>query len=150
EMSTRQNIATWLPHGRVLRGWTRCASGDTVEGTAWIEDGIGDYRAAGAIVAMPFFLALKAQAFHLAKRTCEGLDVINEAEALVERSGARLWCVELHRLRGVCLAATGADAARIEASFRAAIRTAREQKSISLAQRAERTYEEYRRQKVVR
>jgi hypothetical protein len=150
EMSTRQNIATWLPHGRVLRGWTRCASGDTAEGTAWIEDGIGDYRAAGAIVAMPFFLALKAQAFHLAKRTCEALDVINEAEALVQRSGARLWCVELHRLRGVCLAATGADAARIEASFCAAIRTAGEQKSISLAKRAERTYEEYRRQKVVR
>ena len=145
EMSTRQNIATWQPHGRILRGWARCASGDIAEGIAWIEDGIGDYRAAGAIVAVPFFLALKAQAFHLANRTSEALDLINEAEALVERSGALLWCVELHRLRGMFLAATGADAARIEASFCAAIRTAREQKSISLAKRAERTYEEYRR-----
>ena len=144
-MSTRQNIATWQPHGRILRGWARCASGDIAEGIAWIEDGIGDYRAAGAIVAVPFFLALKAQAFHLANRTSEALDLINEAEALVERSGALLWCVELHRLRGMFLAATGADAARIEASFCSAIRTAREQKSISLAKRAERTYEEYRR-----
>jgi tetratricopeptide (TPR) repeat protein len=67
EKSTRQNIATWLPHGRVLRGWARCASGDTTEGIAWIEDGIEDYRAAGAILAMPFFLALRAEAFYLSR-----------------------------------------------------------------------------------
>jgi predicted ATPase len=84
EMSTRQNIATWQPHGRILRGWARCASGDIAEGIAWIEDGIGDYRATGAIAAMSFFLALKAQAFHQANRTCEALEAINEAEALVE------------------------------------------------------------------
>jgi tetratricopeptide (TPR) repeat protein len=147
EMSTRQNIATWLPHGEVLRGWARSASGDTAEGIASIEDGIGGYRAAGAILATPFFLALKAEAFHLANRTSEALEAINEAEALVQRSGARLWCVELHRLRGMFLAATGADGARIEASFCAAIRTAREQKSVSLEKRAEATYAEYRRQK---
>ena len=35
----------------------------------------------------------------------------------------------------------------VEAAFSAAIRTAREQKSISLAKRAEATYAEYRRQK---
>ena len=114
---------------------------------ALIEDGIGDYRAAGAILAMPFFLALKAQAFHLAKRTCEALDVINEAEALVERSGARLWCVELYRLRGVFLAALGAEESQIEASFCKAIRIAKEQKSISLTKRSERAYGEYRWQK---
>ena len=147
EMATRQNIATWLPHGKVLRGWARCASGDTADGIAWIEDGIGDYRADGAILAVPFFLALKAEAFHLANRTCEALEAINEAEALVERSGARLWCVELHRHRGVFLAAMGADETQIEASFCAAIRIAREQKSVSLEKRAEGTYAEYRRQK---
>ncbi len=146
EMSTRQNIATWLPHGKVLRGWARSASGDTAEGIATIEDGIGDYRAAGAILATPFFLALKAEAFHLANRTCEALEAINEAEALVERSGARL-CVELHWLRGVFLTALGADETKIEASFCEAIRIAKEQKSVSVEKRAEATYAEYRRQK---
>jgi predicted ATPase len=147
EMSTRQNIATWQPHGRVLRGWARCAFGDIAEGIAWIEDGIGDYRAAGAIAAMPFFLALKAQAFHQANRTCEALEAINEAEALVERSGTRLWCAELDRLRAVFLAAIGTDDTQIEASFNAAIRIAKGQKSISLEKRTEATYAEYRRQK---
>jgi hypothetical protein len=47
----------------------------------------------------------------------------------------------------VFLAAVGADETQIEASFCAAINTAREQKSISLEKRAEGTYAEYRRQK---
>ena len=55
---------------------------------------------------------------------------------------------ELHRLRGVFLAAVGADETQIEASFCAAINTAREQKSVSLEKRAEGTYAEYCRQKV--
>jgi hypothetical protein len=54
---------------------------------------------------------------------------------------------ELHRLRGVFLAAAGADETQIEASFCAAINIAKEQKSISLATRAEATYAEYCRQK---
>jgi hypothetical protein len=40
-----------------------------------------------------------------------------------------------------------ADEAHIEASFSEAIRTAKEQKSVSLQKRAEATYAEYRRQK---
>jgi hypothetical protein len=47
----------------------------------------------------------------------------------------------------VFLTAIGADEAQIEASFSAAIRIAKEQKSISLEKRAEGAYAEYRRQK---
>ena len=96
---------------------------------------------------MPYLLALKAEALHLADRTSEALEAIKEAEALVERFEERCWCAELHRLRGVFLAAIGADETQIEASFCAAIRIAKEQKSISLEKRAEATYAEYRRQK---
>jgi hypothetical protein len=96
---------------------------------------------------MPLLLALKAESLYLADRTSEALEAINEAEALAERFEERYWCAELHRLRGVFLAAMGADEMQIEASFRAAIRTAKEQKSVSLEKRAEGTYAEYRRQK---
>ena len=70
-----------------------------------------------------------------------------EAEALVERFEERWWSAELHRLRGVFLTAMGADETKIETSFCAAISTAKQQKSVSLATRAEATYTEYRRQK---
>jgi tetratricopeptide (TPR) repeat protein len=147
ELSTRQNFAIWLPIGAVLRGWARSASGETDEGISWIEDGIEDYRATGSMVFLPFFLALKAEALHLADRAFEALEAIKEAEALAERSEERWWSAELHRLRGVFLSAIGTDETQIEASFCAAIRTAKEQKSVSLAKRAEATYVEYRRRK---
>jgi predicted ATPase len=147
ELSTRQNFAIWLPIGAILRGWARSASGDTDEGILWVEDGIEDARAAGAMVMLPYFLAGKAEALHLADRTSEALEAISEAEALVERSGERWWCAELHRLHGVFLTTMGADETQIEASFCAAIRIAKEQKSVSLEKRAEATYAEYRRQK---
>jgi hypothetical protein len=150
ELSTRLNFATWLPGGAILRGWARSASGDTAEGIAWMEDGIRDSRASGTVLALPYYLGLKAEALHLADRTSEALEAIEEAEKVVERSAERQWCAELHRLRGVFLTAIGADEAHIEASFCAAIRTAKEQKSVSLAKRAETSYTEYIHQKASR
>jgi predicted ATPase len=147
ELSTHHHYAQWLAVGSILRGWARGASGETSDGISWIEDGIGNYRATGAVLAITFYLALKAEALYLADRTTEALEVLNEAEALAERFDQSFWCAELHRLRGGCLAAMGADEARIEASFGEAIRIAKQQKSLSLAKRAEATYAEYHRQK---
>jgi tetratricopeptide (TPR) repeat protein len=147
EVSTRENFALWLAIGVVYRGWARSALANTAEGIPWIDDGIEDYRATGAILEVPYFLTLKAEALHQANRTSEALEAIREAEALVERSEERWCCVELHRLRGVFLAALSADETQIEASFCQAIRIAKEQKSVSLEKRAEGTYSEYRRQK---
>jgi hypothetical protein len=53
----------------------------------------------------------------------------------------------LYRLRGVLLAALGAEEIQIEAWFSEAIRVAKEQKSVSNEKLAEATYAEYRRQK---
>ena len=100
ELSTRYNFAFWLAEARALCGWARSASGDTIEGLSWIEQGIEDYRAAGALVGLSIWLAMDAK----------------ETE--------------------------------IEASFRGAISTAKQQKANSLLARAETTYAEYRRQKV--
>jgi hypothetical protein len=136
---------TWLEER--FFGVGRCALGDTAEGIPRIEQGIIDYRATGTVLGLPHYLALKAEALHLADRTAEALEAINEAEVLVERFENRYSCAELHRLRAVFLAAMGADETQIEDSFGAAVRIAREQKSVSLEKRAETTYEEYRRQK---
>jgi len=99
------------------------------------------------VLAMPYYLLLKAEALHLADRTSEALGAVSEAQSLAEKFEQRSCCADLLRFRGVFLATLGADEAQIEASFHEAIRTAREQKSASLEKRAEGTYEEYRRQK---
>ena len=92
-------------------------------------------------------LAYKAEALYLANRTSEALEAINEAEALAERFEHRSAFSELHRLRGVFLATLGGDETQIEASFCAAINTAKQQKAVSLEKRAEATHAEYLRQK---
>jgi hypothetical protein len=143
ELSTRQHFEHFLALGMIYRGWARSASGDATEGISWIEDGIRDYRAGGSVLMVPLGLAIKAEALHLAKRTSEALDATSEADALSERFEGRWLSSELHRFRDVSLAAMGADEAQIEASFRAAISTAKKQKLISLAKRAEESYAEY-------
>src|SRR5262249_47572673 len=103
ELSTRQNFASWLAGGEVLRGWARCALGDTPEGVSWILAGIDDWQATGSMLLVPYLLALKAEGLHLADRASEAPEAIIEAEAVIERREERWWCAELRRLRGVFL-----------------------------------------------
>jgi predicted ATPase len=147
ELCTRHNFLYFLAVGAIYRGWARSASGDTVEGIPWIEQGIRGFRATGAVLVLPFWLSLKAEALYLADRTSEALEAIGEAEKVTEKSEERRWFAELHRLRGVFLTAISADQTQIEASFCEAIRIAKKQKAISLEKRAEATYAEYHRQK---
>jgi predicted ATPase len=147
ELSTRHHFAHFLTLGSIYRGLARSASGNTAEGIPWIEQGIRDLRVTGTLLDLPFHLAHKAEALHLADRTSEALEAINEAVAIAERFEHGYCSAELHRLRGVFFAALGADETQIETSFCEAIRIAKEQKSVSLQKRAEATYAEYRRQK---
>jgi hypothetical protein len=147
ELSARQGFAQWLAVGTLFRGWARSVSGDTAEGICLIEEGLKNLWATGTMVTTPLLLALKAEALHLANHTTEALKAIREAETSAEKRQERWWCAELHRLRGVFIAAIGGEEVQIEASFCDAIRIAQEQKSISLEKRAEATYAEYRRQK---
>ena len=54
ELSTRHNFVFWLAIGAIWRGWARSASGNTAEGIPWIEQGIRDFRATGAVLGLPF------------------------------------------------------------------------------------------------
>ena len=144
ELSTRHNFALWLAGAEILDGWARSATGRAGEGIARIEDGMRNYRTSGTMLRMPHYLALKAEALHLAGRTSEALDAIAEAEAVVERFEERGSSAELCRLRGLLLVALDANDPQIEASFREAINIAKQQRSTSLATRAEAAYREYR------
>jgi tetratricopeptide (TPR) repeat protein len=147
ELSTRQVFPFWLAGGQALRGWAWSASGNTAEGIAWIAEGIADWRTTGGRLVVPYWLALKAEALHVEDRIPDALETIREAEALADASGEHWWRAELYRLRGIFLAAMGADESQIETAFDEAIHTAQQQKSISLKKRAEATRAAYRRQK---
>ena len=97
---------------------------DTAKGIPWIEQGIRDVRATGTVPGLPGWLALKAEALHLANRSAEALEAIREVEVLAERFENRYWCAELLRLRAVFLATLGAGETQIKASFCEAVNQA--------------------------
>jgi predicted ATPase len=147
ELSMGHHFASWLAVGEILQGWVCSVSGHAAAGVLRIEQGMNDWRATGSTFGVPFWLALKAEALYLANRTPEALAAIKEAEGCIERSEERFWSAELQRFHGVFLTALGGEETEIETSFCAAIRIAKEQKSISLVKRAEASYAEYRRKK---
>jgi hypothetical protein len=75
--------------GPFHRGWALSASGKTTEGIAWIEDGIRDLRATGAVVGLASHLRVKAEALYLADRTSEALEALSQGEVMLERTGER-------------------------------------------------------------
>lgn len=68
---------------------------------------LGYWRASGAETMVPYFLGQLAEAFRLAGRHGEALDVANEALALAEHIGERCHDAELFRIRGEARLALG-------------------------------------------
>jgi class 3 adenylate cyclase/predicted ATPase len=124
-VGNEHGLPTILGTGLILQGWAlarRGSNGAAVEG---IRNGITLARYHSYI---PIFLGLLAEALAQTGKIEEGLAALTEALATAEASGARGNDAELHRLRGDLLRRLPSpDRTKVEASFRTALRIAREQ-----------------------
>jgi predicted ATPase len=84
-------------------------------GIAQIHEGMAAWRATGAELLRPYFLALLAEAYRKAGQAEEGLRVLDEALMTVRDTGERWWEAELYRLKGELLHrhATGKEDSRM-------------------------------------
>jgi class 3 adenylate cyclase/predicted ATPase len=112
--------------GILMRGWALARSGQTTEGITLLRAGLAAYRATGAAIRMPFFLALLADAEGKAKQPDQGLGHLAEAERLMAETEGRWAEAELYRVRGELLHA-GHDPAAAERCFSQAIGVAQRQ-----------------------
>ena len=128
----------WLAAAQVIEGWAMVQTGLRVEGKETCRRGIDAYMASGSAVRAPYYLGLLGQTCALSGFSPEGLEAIDKALALSERTGEHHWDAELHRLRGEFLAHDnpneGFDAAR--SSIHRALDVARGQNARSLELRA--------------
>src|SRR5262249_40136270 len=86
---------------------------------------------------LPAFLALLAEAYQIQGRVEEGLTILAEALALVDKNDERWWEAELHRLKGELLQQQVApDVSQAEVCFQQALAVARPQQAKSLELRA--------------
>jgi predicted ATPase len=99
-LCSEQGFAFYLAEGTIMRGWALAVQGQGKEGIAQIRQGIADYRATGAEVHLPYCLALLAEAYGKVGRAEEGLSVLAEALAAVDKTGERYYEAEIYRLKG--------------------------------------------------
>jgi predicted ATPase len=115
QISTERGFALFLAWGTVLRGWALAEGGAIEEGTAHMQQGLAAWRGTGAELFLPEFLASLARAYGGAGQPEEGLRLIAEALALVDKNGERCWEAELYRLKGELLLRQVEAQAKIEA-----------------------------------
>ncbi|MCG2595443.1 AAA family ATPase [Ramlibacter sp. XY19] len=134
-------FAVWLAHARVMRGRAAAALGDVKAGVEEMRQGYEMWAASGAVVTTPFYLTMRAEGLALDHRPEDGLALLEQALAIVERTGERYYEAEIRRLIGRL---TWQSAARAGLERRAeaedwmlqALENARARKLASLALRA--------------
>jgi TOMM system kinase/cyclase fusion protein len=136
-LSTDQGFPFWEAWGTILRGWAQAEQGQSAEGIAQMRQGIAAWRATGAELQRPYYLALLAEAYGKAGHTEEGLRVLGEALTAVHKTGERQYEAELYRLTGeLRLKQNVPDAQEAESCLRQAVDVARQQQAKSLELRA--------------
>jgi len=136
-LSTEQGMPQPLATGTILRAWALAKQGRAGEGLGQIHQGLAAYRATGAVWNQSNFLAMLAETYGDMEQREEGLTALDEALAMVARTGERFWEGELHRLKGTLLLARSAEPqAEAEACFRQALDVVRRQHAKSLELRA--------------
>jgi predicted ATPase/DNA-binding winged helix-turn-helix (wHTH) protein/class 3 adenylate cyclase len=126
-----------LALGTILQGWVRTQQGDLDAGIEQIHRGLAAYRSMGVEIVITYILTLLAEAYQQAGNIAEGLRILAEALALVDKNGERFWEVELYRLQAELLLQQAApDVEQAETILHHALAVSRTQQVKSLELRA--------------
>jgi predicted ATPase len=98
-----QAFGMWWAMGSMLRGWALAVQGRAQEGSAQTCHAVAAWRAPGAELAVPYWLAMLAEAYMHGGQTEAGLRTVEEALAVVHNTAQHFYEAELYRLRGELL-----------------------------------------------
>jgi predicted ATPase len=76
-----------LTYGWVRQGWALVQQRQGELGIARIQQGLTAYRARGGVASLPLYLALLAEAHGSIGQIAQGLAILAEAQALVDKHG---------------------------------------------------------------
>ena len=98
-LAAEHGLQFWRAGGTVLAGWAKAMAGAATEGIQQLRQGLADWQATGSVTYMTYYLGLLADALQCNGQSREAFTVLDEALALVETTGERLYESELYRLR---------------------------------------------------
>ena len=102
-LATEHGFVQWAAQGTILRGRVLADAGIRRRGHGPDTAGLAAYRATGAALLQPYFLALLSEAYQRAGRAEAGLTEIADALRLVDYTGECWYQAELYRLKGALL-----------------------------------------------
>jgi predicted ATPase len=136
-ISRDHGFVRWLGGATLRQGWVLVEQGAAERGIATIRQGLAAWRSTAGELGLPGNLARLAEVTAKAGHAEEGLQVLDEALAIVHKNGERYNEAELHRLRGeLLLLQTPADEGQAEVAFHRALAVARQQQARSWELRA--------------
>jgi predicted ATPase len=139
-LASEHDFRYFAAQATVQRGRALAEQGQIEEGIAQLRQGLAYWESADIQYRRPTFLAWLAEAYGKAEQTKQGLRVVDEALAQVERTGERYYEAELHRLKGELLVMRDEEAEtslhQAESCFQHAIEVARRQQAKSCELRA--------------
>jgi predicted ATPase len=127
-LAAEQGFPLWRAVGTIFCGWVMVKNGDVAEGISLLRGRSADYRATGAEIWIPHFMALLARASEIAGQVEEAVTLLDDGLQIVERRGERWFAAELNRLKGRLLLRQG-DTETAEELFRKALSIAAEQEA---------------------
>ncbi len=117
----------WLGFVKTFEGWTLAERGRYDEAVETIREGIRELEERNTSMFRPESLALLAEAYAGCGRRVEGLETLDEALAISERTSEYWITPELHRLKGELLARGGeAESVAAQACFESGLQAARD------------------------
>lgn len=132
-LAKAQGFPYWLAQGTILQGWALAAQGQTESAIAQMHHGLAAYRATGAEILRPYWLALEAEAYALADRHEEALRTVNDGLRAVYATSEHWYHAELYRLKGELLLARPRPVPdEAETAFLEALTTTQQQHATSL------------------
>ena len=106
-LSTDHGFPFWAAGGRIFEGWAVTCQGQADQGIELLEEGLSAWRATGARLWLPIFLALKAQAQAKGGYSEVALQTIEQAITISNETKERWAIAEVLRLKADLLLATG-------------------------------------------
>src|SRR5262249_32789687 len=129
-LCNEHGLQHWVACGRVFEGWGATCEGNVDQGVEVLRTAVTAWQKKGARLWLPIFLALKAEAY--AKGNCSdaALRAIEQAIAISEQSGERLYIAELLRIKaGLLLVGADRPGHQIETLLVSSLEIARRQQA---------------------
>jgi adenylate cyclase len=102
-LCSEQGLPFWLSMVTILRGWALTELGDQEVGITQLQTGLAAWQAAGSEILQPYWLALLAEAYGKTGKFAEGLKLLDESLARINKTEERFYRAEVYRIKGQVL-----------------------------------------------